>query len=408
MPNVPFRRPTGRSLFIHARGIMATIAVIGATLLMGNAVAQAPQVQGVTADEIRIGIHLDLSGPINFWGAPMRNGHLMRAEEQNEKGGVNGRKIRLIIEDNAYDPKKGVLATQKLIQQDKVFAMAGVLGTPIVMASLQTVLDAGVPHVFPGSNARSMFEPYNQLKFSMAAPYDGQVKAGLKWVAAAKGSKRLGIIYQDDEFGKELRDAWVEQAKAMKIEVAAEASYKRGDTNFSSQVARMKQANVDLIGIGTVVRETVGVATEAKKLGWQVDMLASAAACNAAVPNLGKENVEGVYIVCQYLPFDYATETNAVKGWMDRYKKRFSAEGDVSAAISYDIMEMTIQGLQAAGRDITVEKFITALEGIRGWQTQFNAPPQTYGPNLRLGTKAALMTQITSGKFKKMSGPITD
>ena len=402
------RRPTGRKPSPHARGVLAAVAMTAVTWGLGLSAVQAQQVQGITADEIRIGIHLDLSGPINFWGVPMRNGHMMRVEEQNEKGGVNGRKIRLIIEDNAYDPKKGVLATQKLIQQDKVFAMAGVLGTPIVMASLQTVLDAGVPHVFPGSNARGMFEPYNKLKFSMAAPYDGQVKAGLKWVAAAKGSKRLGIIYQDDDFGKELRDAWVEQAKAMKIEVAAEASYKRGDTNFSSQVARMKQANVDLIGIGTVVRETVGVASEAKKLGWQVDMLASAAACNAAVPNLGKENVEGVYIVCQYLPFDYAAESTAVKGWMDRYKKRFNADGDVSAAISYDIMDMTIQGLQAAGRDITVDKFVTGLEAIRGWQTQFNAPPQTYGPNQRLGTKAALMTQITAGKFKKMSGPITD
>ncbi len=408
MKKFSVRRLTGLSPFPHACGIVAAVAATAAAWVMGISTAQAQQVQGVTTDEIRIGIHLDLSGPINFWGVPMRNGHMMRAEEQNDKGGVNGRKIRLIIEDNAYDPKKGVLATQKLIQQDNVFAMAGVLGTPIVMASLQTVLDAGVPHVFPGSNARSMFEPYNKLKFSMASPYDGQVKAGLKWVAAAKGSKRLGIIFQDDDFGKELRDAWVEQAKAMKMEVAAEASYKRGDTNFSSQVARMKQANVDLIGIGTIVRETVGVATEAKKLGWQVDMLASAAACNAAVPNLGKENVEGVYIVCQYLPFDYATETPAVKGWMDRYKKRFNADADVSAAISYDIMEMTIQGLQVAGRDLTVDKFITALESIRGWQTQFNAPPQTYGPNLRLGTKAALMTQITAGKFKKMSGPITD
>ena len=383
-------------------------ALAAAAVACGATAANAQQPQGVTTDEVRIGVHLDLSGPINFWGVPMRNGHQMRVEELNEKGGVNGRKIRLIIEDNGYDPKKGVLASQKLIQQDKVFALAGVLGTPIVMASMQTALDAGVPHIFPGSNARGMFEPYHKLKFSMAAPYDGQVKAGLKWVANAKGTKRLGIIYQDDDFGKELRDAWVEQAKALKIEVVAEASYKRGDTNFSSQVARMKQANADLIGIGTVVRETIGVATEAKKLGWDVPMLASAAACNAQVPALGKENVEGVYIVCQYLPFDYANESPAVKDWMDRYKKRFNTDADVSAAISYDIMDMTIQGLQAAGRDVTVDKFIAGLEGIKNWQDIFGAPPQSYGPNQRLGTKAAVLTQISAGKFKRLTGSITD
>ncbi len=383
-------------------------ALAAAAIAFGATAANAQQPQGVTADEVRIGIHLDLSGPITFWGVPMRNGHQMRVEELNEKGGVNGRKIRLIIEDNGYDPKKGVLASQKLIQQDKVFAMAGVLGTPVVMASMPTALDAGIPHVFPGSNARSMFEPYHKLKFAMGAPYDGQVKAGLKWVANAKGTKRLGIIYQDDDFGKELRDAWVEQAKALKIEVVAEASYKRGDTNFSSQVARMKQANADLIGVGTVVRETIGVATEAKKLGWDVPMLASAAACNAQVAVLGKENVEGLYIVCQYLPFDYANEPPVVKDWMNRYKKRFNADADVSAAISYDIMDMTIQGMQAAGRDLTVDKFIAGLEGIKNWQDIFGAPPQTFGPNLRIGTKAAILTQITAGKFKKLTGSITE
>ena len=391
-----------------SRVLRAFAVSMAAAITFAAPVSNAQTVQGVTADEVRIGIHLDLSGPITFWGVPMRNGHQMRVDELNEKGGVHGRKIRLIIEDNGYDPKKGVLASQKLIQQDKVFAMAGVLGTPIVMASMQTALDAGVPHIFPGSNARGMFEPYHKLKFSMAAPYDGQVKAGLKWVANARGTKRMGIIFQDDDFGKELRDAWVEQAKALKIEVAAEASYKRGDSNFSSQVARMKQANVDLIGVATIVRETVGVATEAKKLGWDVPMLASAAACNAAVPNLGKENVEGMYIVCQYLPFDYPSETAAVKDWMDRYKKRFNTDADASAAISYDIMEMTIQGLQAAGRDLTVDKFITGLESIKGWQDIFGAPPQSYGPNVRLGTKAALLTQITGGKFKRLTGAITE
>ena len=87
-----------------------------AAIALGATLANAQQPQGVTTDEVRIGVHLDLSGPITFWGVPMRNGHQMRVDELNEKGGVHGRKIRLIIEDNGYDPKKGVLASQKLIQ----------------------------------------------------------------------------------------------------------------------------------------------------------------------------------------------------------------------------------------------------------------------------------------------------
>lgn len=106
--------------------------------------------QGVTDNEIKLGSHVDLSGPITMWGVPQRNGHIMRVEEQNAKGGVHGRKITLLIEDNGYDPKKGVLATQKLIEQDKVFALVGVLGTAVFIPSMRIAIDDGIPFIFPG------------------------------------------------------------------------------------------------------------------------------------------------------------------------------------------------------------------------------------------------------------------
>ncbi|MGH7003052.1 MAG: ABC transporter substrate-binding protein, partial [Alphaproteobacteria bacterium] len=109
------------------------LAALAAACALGLASerAAAQEVRGVSATEIKLGTQDDLSGPIVFWGQPMRNGKIMRIEEQNAKGGVHGRKIVLIGEDNGYDPKKGVLAAQKLIQHDKVFAMVGTLGTPI-------------------------------------------------------------------------------------------------------------------------------------------------------------------------------------------------------------------------------------------------------------------------------------
>ena len=380
------------------------IAALGLALALPLAgAAHAQDVRGVTAAEIRLGTQDDLSGPIVFWGQPMRNGKIMRVEEQNAKGGVHGRKIMLIGEDNGYDPKKGVLAAQKLIQQDKVFAMVGVLGTPIAMATMPIVLEAGVPFMYPGTNHRAMFDPFNKLKFSMAAPYDHQMRAAVQYMIEKRGAKKIAIMYQDDEFGKELREAAEAQAKASKIAVVAVTSYKRGDTSFSSQVARMRQAGPDLVIAGTVVRETAGLGLELKKVGWKVAVLTSAAACNGAVPFIGKDAVEGFYIQCQYVPFGADDETEPVKAWMKRYRDRFGKAPDVAAAIGYDMMELTILGLERAGKDLTIEKFIAASETIKDWQNIFGSPKMSFGPDRRLGTRAFVLTQIKGGKFVRVT-----
>ena len=381
--------------------IAPMILAAGASLCVS---AAAQEIRGVTPTEIRIGTQDDLSGPIVFWGQPMRNGKIMRVEEQNARGGVHGRKLVLIGEDNAYDPKKGVLAAQKLIQQDKVFAIVGVLGTPIAMATMPIVLEAGVPFMYPGTNHRAMFEPFNKLKFSMAAPYDHQMRTAVQHLIEKHGKKRIAILFQDDEFGKELREAAEAQAKASGVPIVAVTSYKRGDTSFSSQVARMRQAEPDLIVAGTVVRETAGLGLELTKVGWKVDVVASAGACNAAVAGIGKEAVDGFFIQCQYVPFAAGRENERVEAWMKRYQERFGKPADVSAAIGYDMIEMMVLGLEQAGRDLTVDKFIAGSESIRNWQNIFGSPPMTFGPDRRLGTRAFVLTQIRGGRFERVSG----
>ena len=383
--------------------ILATSAAIAVSAIAGPALAE----RGVTASEIKLGTSLDLSGPITFWGVPMRNGYLMRVEEQNAKGGVHGRKIKLFIEDNGYDPKKGVLATQKLISKDQVFALVGVLGTPVALASMPMALEKNVPFLFPGTNHRKSFEPHHRLKFSISAPYDAQVMAGVKYAVEKMGKKKIAVIYQDDEFGKDILNAVQKQTKAMGLKVAAVASFKRGSTNFSSQVARVRRANPDLIFTSSIVRETIGIAAELKKTGWTVDMMTPASACNAAVAFLGKKAVEGVWVQCQYVPFNPAHDSAAVKDWLGRYQARFKKRGGVPAAISYEIMDITIKALEGAGKDLTQAKFLAAIEGIKNYKGIFDAPALTFGPNKHGGTEAFVLTRIEGGRFVRKSGEIT-
>src|SRR4029079_19111077 len=104
--------------------------------------------EGISANEIVVGTHQDLSGPIKVWGVPVSNGMKMAVEEINAAGGINGRKIKMILEDNGYDPKKAVLASQKMVERDKIFAMIGPMGSPTVLAAQALTFAARVLTLF--------------------------------------------------------------------------------------------------------------------------------------------------------------------------------------------------------------------------------------------------------------------
>ena len=154
------------------------------SLLAGTAQAQ----QGVSKDEILVGTIQDLSGPVAGFGKAVRQGMLLRIDEINEQGGVNGRKLKLVAEDNGYDPKKAVLAAQKLVNQDKVFIVAGHIGTAMNMAAMPVQFAKNIVNFMPVTAAREMYEPLNRLKYAMQVPYYDQIRTWLPKLVKDKGA----------------------------------------------------------------------------------------------------------------------------------------------------------------------------------------------------------------------------
>ncbi len=218
--------------------------------------------QGISASEIVIGTHQDLSGPIKVWGVPVSNGMKMAVEEINAAGGIHGRKIKLILEDSGYDPKRAVLASQKMVERDKVFAMVGPMGSPTVLAAQDILFDAGVLQLFPLTAAEFTFKfdpakPQERLKFNNLLPYVESTRAAVKYMIEGKNFKKPCIMYQDDEYGKNVLDGFTQQVSAMKLAPASVTSYKRGASDFSAQIAKMKSDGCDMVVLGTVIRETI-------------------------------------------------------------------------------------------------------------------------------------------------------
>ena len=255
--------------------------------------------QGVTDTEILIGTHTDLSGPLAGVGVEVRDAMLMRIEEINAAGGIHGRKFRLIVEDSGYDAKKAVLAAQKLVERDKVFALVFPFGTGPALATLPITREKGIPLLFAGSGAVAFHTPPSESSFGYFLPDHFFMRLGIDYAARELKPKRVGLIYQGDDYGEAMLAGAKESLARHKIDLVETVSYKPGATDFSAQVAKLKAANIDLLLLGTALRETAGVARERQKLDWDVKMLGGFPVYNTISVALAKGAMEGTYAVGQ-------------------------------------------------------------------------------------------------------------
>lgn len=378
---------------------VATLALIAAT----PALAQ----QGVTATEIVIGTAQDLSGPIVNFSKAAVNGMRMRVDEVNAAGGINGRKLRLVVEDHGYDPKKAVLAAQKMVQQDKIFASLGSIGTATAMAAMQFYLDNKVAHLFPLSGAREMFEPTAALKFSFAAPYFDQIRAGIKRLVSEKGLKKVCTVYQDDDFGLEVMRGAEAGLKDIGQTYAERTTYKRGATDFASQVAKMKEAGCDGVVMGTIIRETIGVIGTARKLDWNPVFVGTTASYSEIIHKLGGAAVNGFYSTCT-VNNPYADAPNPkVREWFAAYKGKFNEDPTVFSVYGWQIINLFATAAAAAGKDLNPDSLNKAIETTKFPADMFGGDEQVFSATKRLGSDRAMLCQIQDGKWKQVSDYMT-
>jgi branched-chain amino acid transport system substrate-binding protein len=328
----------------------------------------------------------------------------MAVDEVNAAGGINGRKLKLILEDNGYDPKRAVLASQKMIERDKIFAMIGPMGSPTVLAAQDILFDAGVLQLFPLTAAEFTFKfdpakPQERLKFNNLLPYVESTRAALKFMMENKAFKKPCLMHQDDEYGKSVLDGFSHQLEAMKVQPASVTSYKRGASDFSAQVAKMKSDGCDLVVLGTVIRETIGAMSEAKKLGWDVTFLGATPTNVLEVPALGKEAVEGMYAAAAFeIPYE-DTAKGKVKDWLVNYKKMFNADANTQAIIGYNSVMTFAHYVNKAGKDLTGQKVLDALESGDPFQDIFASPPSIFSKTNHLASTVTQVQQIKNGRW---------
>ena len=380
---------------------MTMRTLIAATVLLAAGAAHAQQ--GVSKDEITIGSIQDLSGPIAGFGKQVRLGMMLAVDEINERGGVNGRKLKLLVEDSAYDPKKAVLAAQKLVNQDKIFAMVAHIGTTNNLAAMPIQFAKNVPNLNPITASKEMYEPFHKLKFAFSASYYDQMRVYAPKVAKEKGAKKVCTLYQDDDFGAEVMQGAEAGLKTIGMTLAEKTTYKTGSTDFSSQVARMKAAECDMVILGTVLRETIGTIGTARRTGYNPTFLGSSAAYFDLVHKLGGKAMDGLYAAMTVQNPYLDSASQPLRFWATKYQTKFNEEPAVFSVYGYSAVDNFITAANAAGPNLTTESFIKAMETVKFPADIFGSPETKFGPTKRQGSDQARLSQIVDGKWKVLN-----
>ena len=365
-----------------------------------SAVPFAAQAEpGVFDDRIVFGQSAAFKGPAAALGLGMRQGILAAFEEANAAGGVNGRKLELVSYNDGYEPNKAIENTKRLIQEDKVFALIGEVGTPTSKAAQPIATDAGVPFIGPFTGAEFLRNPYKRTVVNVRASYYQETEAMVERLVADLGVTRIAILYQDDSYGR-AGLAGVELALDKRgMELVAQGTYKRNTTAVKRAVLSIRKGKpeaVIMIGAYKPCAEFIKVA---RKVGLDAKFLNVSFVGSKALAKELAEVGEGV-VVTQVVPFP----EDADNPFVARYHKALGeqspdAEAGFVSLEGFLVGRLTVSVLEQLGDAVTRDGFLGKIAEIGSFD--LDGIPLTYGPEDNQGMDQVFLTVIQSdGRFK--------
>ncbi len=358
--------------------------------------------QGVSDDEIILGMHTDISGPVSSFGKYSVEGVQMRIDEINKAGGIHGRMLKIIAEDHQYQVPRAVQAANKLLNKDKIFLMVASLGTPMNNAVFEAQEKKDIPNLFPLSSARSMTDPLHRLKFGALSSYYDQIRAGVKWAINERGKNKICVLYQDNDFGQETYEATVDQLNEMGLELHEKATNKPTDTDLTSQITKLKNAGCEAVAMGTIVKDTILGYTKARQMKWDALFFGQVASFHPVIASQPDGVTDGFYTFAQFDTPSKANCSPEICDWIDSYESTFGNPPNIGSAYGYMYMDITAKALEIAGRDLTTDSFLNALESINDYKIPFGDTILSWSSEKHLGANVAYLFEVQNGAFMQI------
>ncbi|MFL6573022.1 MAG: ABC transporter substrate-binding protein [Burkholderiales bacterium] len=377
---------------------MKKLMLIVAALASQSALSQSALAQaapGVTADKIRLGQSAVFSGPAAQLGIQMRNGIKAYFDHVNETGGVHGRKLELVTEDDFYEASKAAEASKKLIEQHKVFALLGYVGTPTGVAHLPVVTEAKVPLVGMFTGAEVLREPINRYVFHVRASYYDETDKIVEQVVST-GGKKISVFYQADAYGEAGRKGTEIALTKRGMKIHASGTVERNTVKVEEAVKIINASEPDAVVMVSAYTACAEFIRQMKKAGsaasfYNVSFVGSKALADA----LGKEGV-GVAI-SQVVPFPWGRSIPVVKEYQALSEKAGFRDYNFSALEGFLTAKVMVEGLKRSGKDLTREKFVDTMEKLEADLGGFYV---SYSPKNHAGSRFVDLTIVgQAGKF---------
>lgn len=392
------------ALLVTACGSGATPPAATSAPAAATATAK-PVVVGVTDTEVVVGSWGPQDGPAGAYGAIDRTLDAY-FKMINDQGGVNGRKIRFIYENDSYQPAKTVAAVKKLVEQDKVFALCGGLGTAHNAAVMDYLVQNNVPHVWPATGTTALAVPLKKNIYAVQLNYTTEATLATQYALDTLGTKKIAVFYQNDAFGQEGLDAVQAELKKRSLPAATGVSYEVTDTNFSAQALKLQTSGADTVIIYAVPKPGGSIIAEMGKIGYAPKLLSSAVINDPSIFQLAGTAINGMLIEA-YLPaFDDTSNPKIVayQAFMAKYAPKEQIGGFTESGYTYG--QVFIEALTRGGKELTRESFMANLDQMQNF-TGSLVPSLSYSPTDHAGVKAAYFQAAKDGKFVTITGYIT-
>ena len=383
------------------RPVFALFAIVAAAAALPEGARSADP--GVTKDKVTLGSFLPLQSGLAAGATQMKEGCDAYFKYINDSGGVNGRKIEWIVENDSYNPQQTAAVVKKLVDRDGVFAIVSTLGTVTNLAVLPFLAQRGVPIVNPAGGHTLLNKPTDKNVFGIL-PLSSEIGESMTDFAVTKlGAKRVAIFFQNDQFGKDQRDGAVEALKNHNLQSVAEASYVPSDVDVSAQVVALKQANPDAVILGIIPKHAALFVKEAQRLGWKPKIVGHNTVADPVVLDLaGAEALEGVYV--NLMTALDSMDTPAVKDankilakYYPQTKPGYYPYLGMAGAI------IIVEAMKRAGGDLTRAKLITSLESLGHFEPGV-VPPINWSASYHGGPKTFGYAQWKGGKLSVLQG----
>lgn len=378
------------------------VVAVFALAILGCGSAPKRAVPGVTDTSIKIGAFGALSGPVAAVGVPVKKGMEAYIKHINDQGGVNGRKIELVFEDDAFNPANALAAVKKMVEQDKVFAIAPGLGTPGVLATLDYMTEKQVPFVYPMTGASQPAYPLKKNTFTVQPNYVDEGKILTQYAAEKMGAKKLAVLWQNSDIGKQGLEGVKAQLAKAGVQLVYEGAHDVKDVDFSTHILKAKEAGADTVVLYTVVGQCAGILKEAQKQGYKANFITTYINSDLNLLKLAGDAAEGL-LIGGWVPISDMSDPN-FKKFVEVYQK-YNGTAEMPsgyASAGFIAGEILVEGLKRAGKDLDREGLIKALESFKDY-SGILAQGITYTAESHSGVKYLLLIKVQGGKFEMPS-----